>query len=116
MDYITDEQIIKHTELGQRHVRQLNKTTYAPLNIVAHPSMESRKLSDVIADDCYSAFRGGFLGRRHFPKITLCIGPEGGWTDGELETTMAGFEKVSMGPRVYKTYDAPVAMLSLLYE
>ncbi|CAD7939478.1 unnamed protein product [Amoebophrya sp. A25] len=113
--FISDEQIIKQTELGGRHARKLARG-YGNLNIVAHPSIESRKLSDIVGDECYASFRGGFLGKRNFPRVTLCIGPEGGWTEGEMETTLKSFERASLGPRVYKTYDATVSLLTLLYE
>ena len=48
-------------------------------------------------------------------KICLLIGPEGGFSDTEYEdAAVAGFEAVSLGPRVLRTETAAVAALSIL--
>ena len=51
------------------------------------------------------------------PKTKVCvlIGPEGGFSDGELEDAdVAGFRPVSLGPRVLRTETAAVATLAIL--
>jgi 16S rRNA (uracil1498-N3)-methyltransferase len=47
--------------------------------------------------------------------IALAIGPEGGFTDRELDAARAaGFDAVSLGPRVLRTETAAVAALAAL--
>ncbi|GLQ30577.1 16S rRNA (uracil(1498)-N(3))-methyltransferase [Litoribrevibacter albus] len=51
-------------------------------------------------------------------SAALLIGPEGGLTEQEIETSeAAGFESIAMGPRVLRTETASLAALSLMqYE
>ena len=45
----------------------------------------------------------------------LAIGPEGGWTDDEVELLEErGFRRVSLGPRILRTETAVVVMLARL--
>jgi len=45
----------------------------------------------------------------------VLIGPEGGFSETEYEdATIAGFDAVSLGPRVLRTETAAVAALSVL--
>lgn len=47
------------------------------------------------------------------PAITLLVGPEGGWSDKELEAARkAGVRAVRFGPRVLRTETAGLALLS----
>ena len=47
-------------------------------------------------------------------SILLCTGPEGGFTEDELQLAESvGFNKVAMGPRILRTETAPVVALSL---
>lgn len=47
--------------------------------------------------------------------VTLMIGPEGGFEDGEVRAALAaGFEPVALGPRVLRTETAGAAMLAAL--
>lgn len=48
-------------------------------------------------------------------SIVIAIGPEGGWTDKELENAIqAGFEPVSLGRRILRAVTAPIVALSLI--
>ena len=48
-------------------------------------------------------------------RITLAIGPEGGWTDEEVEILEShGFERYSLGPRILRTDTASVALIAQL--
>src|SRR4029077_15788274 len=48
-------------------------------------------------------------------RATIAIGPEGGWTDGELElAAKAGFKHVSLGKLILRTETAVVAALASL--
>jgi RsmE family RNA methyltransferase len=47
--------------------------------------------------------------------VTLALGPEGGWIDAELASlARAGFEPVSLGPRVLRTETAVAALAGRL--
>ena len=50
--------------------------------------------------------------------VAILVGPEGGFTDAELETAVqAGFRPVGLGPRTLRAETAAVAILSIvLYE
>jgi 16S rRNA (uracil1498-N3)-methyltransferase len=48
-------------------------------------------------------------------SVTLAIGPEGGWTDGEFEAARgAGFQEASLGKLILRTETAVVAGLSAI--
>jgi 16S rRNA (uracil1498-N3)-methyltransferase len=48
-------------------------------------------------------------------SLTTAIGPEGGWTEVEVERAIAtGYQPVSLGDRILRTVTAPVVALSLI--
>ena len=50
-----------------------------------------------------------------FQSLTVAIGPEGGWTEAELEQAIAAqFQPVSLGSRILRTVTAPIVALSLI--
>lgn len=50
-----------------------------------------------------------------FPSISIAIGPEGGWTEGELKDAIeSGFQGVSLGSRIFRAVTAPLVALSLI--
>jgi 16S rRNA (uracil1498-N3)-methyltransferase len=47
--------------------------------------------------------------------ITIAIGPEGGWTDGEIQLAIEyGFQLVSLGARILRTITAPIVALAII--
>lgn len=51
------------------------------------------------------------------PAATILVGPEGGWTPGELRAiTAAGAEPVALGPRTLRGDAAPLVAMAALYE
>lgn len=47
--------------------------------------------------------------------VAIAIGPEGGWTDAELEHAIAaGYHPVSLGRRILRAVTAPLAAVSLV--
>ena len=51
----------------------------------------------------------------HEPRPLLAIGPEGGWTDNEVELLEAhGFRRFSLGPRILRTDTAAVALIAVI--
>lgn len=54
---------------------------------------------------------------RGSPATVLAIGPEGGWTESELQTlATASFSVASLGPRVLRSETATVVALGLVHE
>ena len=48
-------------------------------------------------------------------QIIIAIGPEGGWTETELELAIAsGYQPVSLGKRILRAITAPTVALSLI--
>jgi 16S rRNA (uracil1498-N3)-methyltransferase len=48
-------------------------------------------------------------------KAVMAIGPEGGWTDKELESAdQSGFKQVSLGKLILRTETAVIAALASL--
>ena len=53
--------------------------------------------------------------RREADSYVVLIGPEGGWTDTEVDLARAhGFVPVSLGPRILRTETAAMAITSLI--
>ncbi|MEG4842369.1 RsmE family RNA methyltransferase [Microcoleus sp. B9-D4] len=47
--------------------------------------------------------------------IVIAVGPEGGWTEGEVKRAIElGFETVSLGSRILRAVTAPIVALSLV--
>jgi 16S rRNA (uracil1498-N3)-methyltransferase len=47
--------------------------------------------------------------------MIIAIGPEGGWTDGEIQQAIKhGFRLVSLGARILRTITAPIVALSIV--
>jgi 16S rRNA (uracil1498-N3)-methyltransferase len=47
--------------------------------------------------------------------LAIAIGPEGGWTDTELELAVAaGFQPVSLGKQIFRAVTAPIVALSMI--
>jgi 16S rRNA (uracil1498-N3)-methyltransferase len=48
-------------------------------------------------------------------RLVVCIGPEGGWEQAEVEAAdRAGYQILSLGPRILRTETAAVAALAIL--
>lgn len=62
----------------------------------------SPHLLDVLLEQTYSS-------------IKLAIGPEGGWTDSEIEQAIAAnYQPISLGRRILRAVTAPIVALSLI--
>ena len=67
--------------------------------LLAHPAPDGRTLSSLASQ----------------PHFTAAIGPEGGWTDQEVETaTERGFQPLNLGTRIYRIETAAVTIAATL--
>jgi 16S rRNA (uracil1498-N3)-methyltransferase len=59
-----------------------------------------------------------YLKNRNFSRIAVFIGPEGGFSEKEVEKAiLAGISPITLGPRILRTETAGIAVLSILmYE
>lgn len=74
-----------------------------PVSFVPHPGTGSPRLSDVTLDTAAER-----------PGVALWIGPEGGWTDGELDALRDGGGRlVALGPRTLRTETAGVCAAAI---
>jgi 16S rRNA (uracil1498-N3)-methyltransferase len=73
----------------------------APLKLIPHEKEAARALREALP---------GTAG-----NVVICIGPEGGFSDEEVErATRAGFLPVSLGPRRLRTETAAIAALTMV--
>ena len=79
---------------------------YQPFRIVAHPPQPGTVPTS-----------SGTVPTISGTVPVFAIGPEGGWTDGEVALLEAqGFVRHSLGPRILKTETATIALLSRFIE
>ena len=72
------------------------------LRIIAHEQIEFPTLAQVVSG-------------KDFRSVTLCIGPEGGFTEGEVSlANEAGFQAVSLGVRRLRTETAAIVATGVL--
>jgi 16S rRNA (uracil1498-N3)-methyltransferase len=75
----------------------------SPLGIIFSEEHQERNLKKILKD------HKGSL------KITLLIGPEGGFSEDEVQSaTENGFIKASLGPRILRTETAPITALGII--
>ncbi len=53
--------------------------------------------------------------RPDIPQIAIAIGPEGGWTDAEVDQAVAQhYRPISLGPTILRAVTAPLAAIALI--
>ncbi|NEQ35603.1 MAG: 16S rRNA (uracil(1498)-N(3))-methyltransferase [Okeania sp. SIO3I5] len=68
-----------------------------------------------VARNSYPLLLESLLDNSKLESIVIATGPEGGWTDGEIEAAIAtGFQVVSLGKRILRAVTAPIVALSLV--
>ena len=84
--------------------------------IVAHPSPTPHEPRTTNHESRATRLRQGYGGQAsQEPRPLLAIGPEGGWTDNEVELLEAhGFRRFSLGPRILRTDTAAIALIAVI--
>ena len=96
-----------------------------PITFTEHLQQESRQQTDMSMQKYLCVARRApyhFLDRLQsslsdttVDSIIIAIGPEGGWTDAEVEQAIAAnYQPVSLGTRILRAVTAPVVALSLI--
>jgi len=86
------------------------------VRLLAHPSSESVSLTDALHQSRKKSTNSNSSGDEDI-EILLAIGPEGGWSQNEVETFQAfKFVNVGLGSRVFTTDVATISLLSSINE
>lgn len=109
-------------EATEQSERQIVPTLAAPIEFNRY--LENTQHSDAASEHYLCVTRRSVphlmacLAQKPLPAlktIDLAIGPEGGWTDAEIEHAIAAsFQPVTLGQRILRTVTAPIAALSLI--
>ncbi len=68
-----------------------------------------------VARNNYPLLLESLLDNQKLESIVIATGPEGGWTNGEIEAAIdTGFQAVSLGKRILRAVTAPLVALSLV--
>ncbi|KAM3090323.1 16S rRNA (uracil(1498)-N(3))-methyltransferase [Phormidesmis sp. 146-35] len=102
-------------EAAEQSERQVVPTILEPVSL-------TNRLSEKSADRRFICLARGssphlldVLLEQKFSAITLAIGPEGGWTDLEIEQAIAAnYQPISLGRRILRAVTAPIVALSLI--
>ena len=77
------------------------------------PAEGLRLLCHPDADDDLAGALAALRNQDGTPALTLLVGPEGGWSDKELDQARAaGVQSVRFGPRVLRTETAGLALIA----
>jgi len=89
--------------------------------------LDSKRLKDILQGQDWASCRRYFCVTRHAsphllqclhahqPEILVLTGPEGGWTEAEMQQAIAaGYKPVSLGCRILRAATAPLVALSLV--
>jgi 16S rRNA (uracil1498-N3)-methyltransferase len=82
----------------------------ADYKILLSERLDARPLRDILAQR-----PGGGSQSEHAISAALAIGPEGGWTDAEIEAARdAGFAEASLGENILRTETAVLSAMAIL--
>lgn len=106
-------------EAAEQSERQIVPTLYEPISWpevienLSQNSSHSLRLIGVTRQDATPLF--SCLQNATIPSLEIAIGPEGGWTDTEVETALtAGFKPITLGKRILRAVTAPVTAISII--
>lgn len=100
---------LAHAHAGSRPTASDN-CREQQVRMLAHPGQKVVRMTELI-----KSHQADHPNRLH--SALIAVGPEGGWTDGELETLEShAFHMVSLGVRPLTTSTACVAIVSLVAQ
>lgn len=87
----------------------------AALSLFQNQSLSNYCKYICVARNNYPHLLESLLDNQPPESIVIAIGPEGGWTNAEIEAAIAtGFQAVSLGKRILRAVTAPSVALSLI--
>ncbi len=117
-------------EAAEQSERQVIPSILAPLPFLGaveqwHPALHRTAYIGTARQDAVPLLQRLWQGQQQVerdgnePKTSreyvIAIGPEGGWTEDELERAIAlGYQPVSLGTRILRAVTAPIVALSLI--
>lgn len=108
-------------EAAEQSERSFVPTILEPVSFSTSLSSVINNLSSVNTEHYICVARGhsphlrNCLQDKEQKTIVIAIGPEGGWTQQEVESAVtAGFQPVSLGRRILRAVTAPIVALSIV--
>lgn len=93
--------VLPTVQEAQAFASFLSSISPSSLNLIPHELIASPSITDM-------------LRTREHQRVTVCIGPEGGFSDSEIaQARSAGFQPITLGPRRLRTETA--AMVSVAF-
>jgi len=104
-------------EAAEQSERQIVPTILAPVPFRNSLADETSHRYLCVARGTYPHFLNHLsatISTTDLNAVTIATGPEGGWTDSEIEDAInTGFQPVSLGRRILRAVTAPIVALSL---
>ncbi|OZH54712.1 16S rRNA methyltransferase [Hydrocoleum sp. CS-953] len=88
----------------------------AALSLFEHQNLSTKYHKYIcVARNNYPLLLENLLDTESVESVVIATGPEGGWTNAEIEAAIAtGFQAVSLGKRILRAVTAPLVALSLV--
>ncbi|MBI3838027.1 MAG: 16S rRNA (uracil(1498)-N(3))-methyltransferase [Planctomycetia bacterium] len=100
-------------QCGRNRLMEIDSPRKLPDFLAAAPREAVRLLAHPGAKDCQGVLDGFFNGKQLPRQIVLAIGPEGGFTQAELDLALAsGWQSVGFGPRILRVETAALALVA----
>jgi 16S rRNA (uracil1498-N3)-methyltransferase len=108
-------------EAAEQSERCFVPTILEPVSFIDGLSLVINNTSDISQQQYICTARGdsphlrNCLQYKGYSTIIIAVGPEGGWTQKEVESANnAGFQSVSLGRRILRAVTAPIVALSIV--
>jgi 16S rRNA (uracil1498-N3)-methyltransferase len=115
LDRLARNVIEASKQCGRNRLMQLSEPCDWADFIVSPPPAASRLLAHPASQDVANCVRGSSAIPSLHDEVTLAIGPEGGFTDGEVgEALRAGWTCVDLGARILRVETAAIVLAALV--